>query len=424
VTPARTSLLLRPDRCRFALGISVSGSCRKLRAALVAANGQALDMRLELATALVRDVPRRLTRRFRHYAKRGPKKPGLAAVLSAEIAELEAMIVDEICSQAPHIAPRLLVVGVTDPGFWARSRSGLTGYVPLSDAARLADLTGLNVIDAFPARDVAQEGRGGPLAALPDWLLFHHASKTRVLVDFGPTTRVSYLPGARDAAGAERVSTFVAGPGMDLLDRLARRLTAGRERFDAGGHLAVQGQRLADCLDGWLAEASAAKIQTRTWRPAEARVGPLLKSALEKAPANNWSVQDLLCTATHLVAETAARAIAVRLPAEPGIDEVIVTGGGQHNGLLMRELAARLAPLTIVCEAALGLPEDARDPAIAATLALLHLDQTPACPTGITGAQTPRVLGRLTPGSPQVWQRLMRALASGAPSVVSLRSAI
>ena len=52
---------------------------------------------------------------------------------------------------------------------------------------------------------------------------------------------------------------------------------------------------------------------------------------------------------------------------------------------------------------------------------LWHLDQTPACPTAITGARTPRVLGRLTPGSPQAWQRLLHEMAGHQPAVVGRR---
>ena len=61
---------------------------------------------------------------------------------------------------------------------------------------------------------------------------------------------------------------------------------------------------------------------------------------------------------------------------------------------------------------------------VAAILAILHQDQTPACPTAISGARVPRVLGRLTPGSPQRWHRLLREMAAETPAVVSLRSAI
>ena len=112
----------------------------------------------------------------------------------------------------------------------------------------------------------------------------------------------------------------------------------------------------------------------------------LLRTGLQNA-AGRWSSADLLPTALHLIAEVAARAIDSRLPLEPGVDEVIVTGAGQRNDLLMRAFAERLTPRAIVRLPELGLAEHARNGAIAGALALLHLDQTPACPTAISGAR-------------------------------------
>ncbi len=116
---------------------------------------------------------------------------------------------------------------------------------------------------------------------------------------------------------------------------------------------------------------------------------------MEKA-VGRCSVQDLLCTSVYLVAELASRAVREGVPSEPGIDEVVVTGGGQQHGLLFKCLADRVGGLPLVRESELlgggsfvhdgapSRPSAARDGAIAAILALLHLDQTPACPTALS----------------------------------------
>ena len=71
-------------------------------------------------------------------------------------------------------------------------------------------LTGLNVIDAFPARDLAQGGLGGPLIALPEWLLLRHRDRSRVLLDLGRTVRVD-LPAGRIHRSRRRADPRLRG---------------------------------------------------------------------------------------------------------------------------------------------------------------------------------------------------------------------
>jgi anhydro-N-acetylmuramic acid kinase len=137
-----------------------------------------------------------------------------------------------------------------------------------------------------------------------------------------------------------------------------------------------------------------------------------------------WSVRDLLCTATHFVAEAVTSSIRRRLPDDLPIDQLVVTGGGQHNGMLLREIGARLPRLPIIRLGDLGIASEAFGPATIGLLAALQLDQTPGNSTAITGAETPRVLGRLTPGSPQHWQQLLTAVAGSRTTLRPLRSAI
>ena len=52
------------------------------------------------------------------------------------------------------------------------------------------------------------------------------------------------------------------------------------------------------------------------------------------------------------------------------------------------------------------------------------LDQVPANPTSITKAATPRLLGRLTGGSPQNWQLLLETCAGSSAALRPLRAAV
>jgi anhydro-N-acetylmuramic acid kinase len=139
---------------------------------------------------------------------------------------------------------------------------------------------------------------------------------------------------------------------------------------------------------------------------------------------SNWSVRDLLCTGTHFIAESIRRAADSFLPKTPAIDELILTGGGQRNGLLLREIAARFPSVRLRQLRDLNFADEALDAASVALLARFYVDQVPASTPSISGAQTPRILGRLTPGDPAVWQRLVREMAADQPAMMSLRNAV
>lgn len=417
------------DHRRCAAGVVVGQDGARMSAALVWVEGRGLAMRASVGEGVTAELPAETTACFARLAHRSTQSTPAAtlaslATLAARLAEHQAALLDALLSQAGVPPSRVLVVGVIDPGLWTGSSGSTGAYLCLGDPARLAELTGLNVVDAFPARDVVQGGQGGPLNAVPLWLLLRHPRRHRLVVDLGRTTRLAWLPplSMQDSLPAS-LRAFDVGPGTQLLDLLAERLTGGEHRFDPGGRLAVQGQRIEPLLQHWLADPYFRRTIPR-WHPAGVRPERFLAEALKEAVREGWSVRDLLCTATHFIAEALHMALQRCLPQDARIDEVVIGGGGQNNGLLIREVAAKLPSVPLRRAQELGIAWEALDPACAALLALLHLDQVPANPPEVTGADVPRVLGRLTPGSPLGWQRLLAELVGSKPAVRPLRSAL
>lgn len=407
------------DQCRFSVGVSVSSKCTQVSAALVGTVQRGLNVQAEPSAAVTASVPKETAAMFGPPA--ASAAAGSLAVFRAQLAEIEAALVIDLLRGLGVAPGRVLAAGVHDPGLWNFDRSGSSGYLGLCDAARLAESTGLNVIDAFPARDLARGGQGGPIGAVAQWVLLKHPTRSRVLLDLGRTVRMTYLPPVAMESAALRILSFDVGPGTSMLDMLAARLSGGQHRFDPGGRLAVQGRRIPPLVEHWLADPYFDRPLPR-WHPQGVRPERFLADSMQMAVDSGWSVRDLLCSATHFIAETIAGALRRRLPEDATLDEIVVTGGGQHNGMLLREIG-RLTELPIV-RLSENIPGDALAPASNAVLALLHLDQVPANHTAITGAEIPRVLGRLTPGSPQNWQKLLRTTGGVSPTLRPLRSAM
>jgi anhydro-N-acetylmuramic acid kinase len=408
---------------RWTIGLVVSPGGGRLDGAAIAGYGKGVDLRAEAHASdsimIPQDTVDLLSQTIRGSG--GFSMESLIR-LREELGEVQAELIARLPQKAGISPSRIVAVSVHDPGCWFGS-SGSPGYIGLCDPARLAELTGMNIIDAFAARDLAARGQGGPISALAKWFLLKDRKKNRALLDLGHTIELGFFPADSDSMASGRVLAFEVGPGMRLLDHLARQLTGNEHDFDPGGRLAVQGRKIEPLLEHWLADSYFDRPLPR-WSPRGVQPERFLNEAVQMAVDNDWSVRDLLCTATHLLAESIALALRRCLPEEDSIDELILTGGGRHNGMLLRELSARVPDIKLLGCDELGFSEREIEPSAVALLAHFYLDQIPGNSTSITGTDLPRVLGRLTPGSPQNWRRLFSQLSDATPTMRPLRAAM
>ena len=104
------------------------------------------------------------------------------------------------------------------------------------------------------------------------------------------------------------------------------------------------------------------------------------------------ALPDLVATLTELTAVTVADAVRAA-----GVSVVAASGGGVHNPVLMRRLAARLPGVRLTGSGELGVPPDAKEAVAFALIGWATLHGLPGNVPSCTGAAGPRVLGRVTP---------------------------
>ncbi len=418
-SPSVPLILPREDRPRTVVGIAFGSGLDRAAAVLASASGYGLDACVRIRRTASRPLSRQPGW---ESVVNGLCPEGLSLPqLSSDMADQAVTLVREFASLEAFDG--VLAAGVHDPGFWHVSNNVPQARINLCDAARLAESTGLTVIDDFPSRDLASGGRGGPLDAVPKWLLLGHPQHPRLVVDLGRTVHMVYLPARQPAANVRWIAARQVGPGMGLLDALTHRLTEGKQAFDPGGRLAVQGQQIPELLEE-LFSASCYRSDAPGWHPYGVSAEDFVDLAVAAAVKSGWSMRDLLCTATHLVAESIARAVKCHVAGATPVSELVLTGGGQHNGLLLHEIGRRTGSFQRIRVQELGVPSDHLDAACVAVLTLLHLDQVPQTHTAISGCSVPRVLGRLTPGAPKNWLELIRMIHENRPGTMSLRTAI
>jgi anhydro-N-acetylmuramic acid kinase len=94
-------------------------------------------------------------------------------------------------------------------------------------------------------------------------------------------------------------------------------------------------------------------------------------------------------------AELTVRTIALAIDRHPDTQEVIVSGGGAHNGYLMERLRAVLRA-RVITTADLGIDVDAKEAILFAVLAHETWNRRAGNIPSATGARHPAVLGKLS----------------------------
>jgi anhydro-N-acetylmuramic acid kinase len=226
-----------------------------------------------------------------------------------------------------------------------------------------------------------------------DELLFA-GDRVRILQNIGGMANLTRVPRLGDDAG---VVAFDSGPGNALLDAAVELATNGRDHYDREGQWARRGRvdeaLLTELLDDPYFRRPPPKSTGRE-RFGRGYVQALV-GRLQPAGEQGWA--DLIAMLTELTARSVADAIERWARADGG--EVIVTGGGARNPVLMERLAVALDPLPVRTGDVLGIDPDAKEALAFAVLAWAHVTGRPGNVPAVTGAAGPRILGSYTPGA-------------------------
>ena len=405
---------------RVFAGVAGSFVQRRIRAAAVEFSGPGFETRAHLLSDVSCEVDEDPILKLAKRVPEGSPISSEAVAIAAEQLAASQIAAIQRLSQSLHREPEPpLAVGVSDSCVCDRSGVGL----PLA-APALAEATSWNVIDDFANRDRAQNGHGGPILAKAYWVLLRDPKRDRILVDLAGTIRVTYLPAGCEAVAASRVFAMDVAPGTDLLVAVARRwLPELATSPDALGKASAQGHQ-EPSLAGELLEHAVLPTDPPAYHPGGLRADEFLEPLARAFQGGQLRPVDLLSTATCFIAAAIARCLNKHVPQAAARPEILLHGTGRHNGMLTRLIHDALDRVTPRDIDESGITSEALEAAAAAVMAQLWADQVPQSGMFISGSAAPRVLGRVTPGSPQNWRRLVAYLAAAAPASVPLRSAV
>jgi len=307
--------------------------------------------------------------------------------------------------QISHV-PRESVRAIASHGQTVWHEPGRSTW-QIGEAAVIAERTGLDVVSDFRVRDVAAGGQGAPLVSMADAMLFASTREWRALQNLGGIGNLTIVPPSggrpraaprgehRPARGEVAVRAFDTGPGVMVIDGVVRALRPG-SRFDVDGALAREGTPIASVVDSLLEDPYfAAPPPKSTGREhfSAAYVASFLARC--RGAVSRPTDADIVATAVLLTARSVADAYR-RFVSEP-VTEVLLSGGGACNPVLVESLERSLAPRTVRSFADVYFDGEAKEAVAFALLAALHLAGKPGNVPSATGARGPRVLGKLTP---------------------------
>jgi anhydro-N-acetylmuramic acid kinase len=393
---------------RWVIGLASGSSAQGVDAALLEIEGAGLELRVRPHQALHQAYGRELRDLIGRVSAPAGADTKQVSLLHRLLGETFAAAARHVADRASFSLQRLQCVGCPGHTVWHDPDGRFPSTLGLGMAAIVAERTGVTTVSDFRSRDVAAGGQGVPLTALVDYLLLRDPRESRLLLHLGGLARVVYLPaGARP----QDVIGFEAGPCNRLLDEFMRRLTGGREPFDAGGKHAVQGRCIEPLLERWLAHPYTARRPPKSL-PRHLFGADFIQQAVQQSQQMGYSLHDLLCTATHFVARGLAEALRRFVPEGPIPRRILVSGGGVRNGLLWHLLEQELGDAALERTDCLGVSADARKALSFGVLAALTVDGLPGNVPAATGAAGSRVLGSLTPGSSANWARCLAWMAA------------
>jgi len=290
------------------------------------------------------------------------------------IAEDHAVVVNELVDRARLTPAQIDLLGFHGQTVFHNPDAAST--IQLGDAELLATATCINTVFDFRLNDIVNGGQGAPIAPIyHQYLLSEHAiDAPAAFLNIGGISNITVWEGSG-------LVGFDCGPGNCLMDDFTRQHFD--QSFDEAGALAAQGSVNETVLAQLISDAYFALM------PPKSLDRQYFSSLLQSL--HELTVYDALATLNAFTVEAIVRSVQ-SLPSQ--LANMVVTGGGQHNPVLMDGLKTKL-PCDVMTADALGMDGDYTEAELMAYLAARHWYREPYTYPGTTGVDAPCCGGKL-----------------------------
>jgi len=271
-------------------------------------------------------------------------------------------------------------------------KSEFSSTLQIGEADVIAENTGITTIADFRTRDIALGGEGAPLVPYVDYLLFRETDKVKIALNIGGISNSTLI-----TTNLDDVLAYDSGPGNMLIDDVIRIHTHGKENFDKDGKIACSGEVdykiLYHLLNNDYYKESPPKTTGREMfgREEAERLYKLVENKSIK-------LNVLISTLVQLTVDTICNSYEDFILSKWKIDEVILSGGGAFNPVIVERLMEKLKPIPLSISEKYQIPPDSKEAIAFAILANETIFTNYSNLPNVTGARSGAPLGKISIG--------------------------
>ena len=384
------------------LGLMSGTSADGIDVALARFSGASPQLNAKLLRHTSFNFPPALRKEILRVAEQQPISAGELSQMNFRLGHIYADAALAACKKFKVAPSRINLIGnhgqtIFHQGqpvsYFGRSTSST---LQIGEGSAIAARTGITTVSDFRPADMALGGQGAPLVPYVDYLLYRHPKLGRVSLNLGGIANITVIPAN---AKPSQVFAFDTGPANMLIDALVQRFTHGRQRFDKDARLAQSGRAIPALLNELMKDAYLKLAPPKsTGREYYGRT--YVQKVLALGRRHHAKPADLIRAATIFTALSVVDALHRFVLSKDKIHQLIVSGGGARNPLILAQLSAALPGLEVAPSSHLGVPEDAKEAFAFALLAYETFHQRPANLPSATGARGPAILGKISYAPP------------------------